>query len=492
MIGITQTRVVTMQYSVVVLLVIISFWAAKAFKENAFRIIALAWLSNLFYLFTSDSSTWLGEYFSLRPSHLGAPAEVFDLSATTLFWFAAHKWGKKRYRLYFSEWPHSLFLTVPVGLYLLSILSVHVMPQSRYSAFLAASLPMVLADTLAIATLAIFFRELALRTDNVVPNKGGLLFTGTLLYATIQTLQLLAYGEFAIAALTLGFFLGLAAKILIFLGIIRLLVASAESLTKVLAEQEQAKELTTAIDLLAHELGTPIGEIKVCVDGLGKGRNQDATFLKSIESAASRAAAILQASKFAVNPSDPHRAFHRRGETWLSEDLHKSQAISVNTVIELAQSAVKSTRPRTNVIYSHHYAGSCCVQCVPSDIVQVLINILRNSYDAIDKAGIQGKIDIRSFNEKTGLGNDEHSGRGTVRVIVRDNGEGIGEDKQPRIFEQGYSTRGGRGRGFGLVVSKGLVEKNFGCIVVNSPPKYSSHSTGTEVVLLFPRVDCTH
>lgn len=481
-----------MQYPVVVLLVIISFWAATAFREKVFRIIALGWAANLAYLVTGDPTRTFVNFLHLSVSHLDAPAQFFDFAANALFWFAAHKSGKSSNRLYLSNWKTGWFLCLPVASYVLSTIAIHLFPPLKfgYPGFLAFTIPTVLADGIAITALGFYFRDLAVRTDNFVPNKGNLLFTATIFYAAIQLLQFAVYKSDHKGILTFAFALGLTAKGFIFLGIVRLLVASAEALSGALAEKNRAEEFVTAIDLLAHEMGTPIGEIKVCVDSLSKPRNAvDATLLKSIESAASRAAAILQSSKFAVTPSAPKRAFKREGETWLSAELHKRQrSISVNTLIEIAQSSVKSTRKEIQVFYSHHYSGSCCIECVPSEIVQIFINVFRNCYDAIEKIHAQGKIDIYTLNEKDPR---DQSSKGKVKVIIRDNGEGISPDRKVNLFEARYSTRPGRGRGFGLLVSKDLVEKNRGTIEINSPPS-AANLCGTEVVISFPRVECTH
>src|SRR5947209_20483987 len=104
MFNITQTRVVTMQYTIVVLLVIISLQAARAFKESAFRIIALVWLPNLAYLAASDFNRNLWTLLGIPPAHWGAPAQFFDFLTNTLFWYAAHRWGQIKNKLYLSNW----------------------------------------------------------------------------------------------------------------------------------------------------------------------------------------------------------------------------------------------------------------------------------------------------------------------------------------------------------------------------------------------------
>jgi signal transduction histidine kinase len=55
-----------------------------------------------------------------------------------------------------------------------------------------------------------------------------------------------------------------------------------------------------------------------------------------------------------------------------------------------------------------------------------------------------------------------------VRVIVQDNGEGIPPENRERVFDLLYSTKGSRGTGFGLAITKKLIEDHDGRITVRS------------------------
>ncbi|MGH7740083.1 MAG: sensor histidine kinase, partial [bacterium] len=59
--------------------------------------------------------------------------------------------------------------------------------------------------------------------------------------------------------------------------------------------------------------------------------------------------------------------------------------------------------------------------------------------------------------------------RGTLRVVVRDNGKGIPPAFLKRIFEPFYSTKSfGRGTGLGLPIVKRIVEEHGGQVEVQS------------------------
>jgi signal transduction histidine kinase len=78
-------------------------------------------------------------------------------------------------------------------------------------------------------------------------------------------------------------------------------------------------------------------------------------------------------------------------------------------------------------------------------------NLLKNATDAILKAKRDGHIYIR-----TTKGNPTG-----VRIVVEDDGPGIPESIQSRIFEPGFSTKE-RGWGLGLALARRIVEDYHG------------------------------
>jgi signal transduction histidine kinase len=55
-----------------------------------------------------------------------------------------------------------------------------------------------------------------------------------------------------------------------------------------------------------------------------------------------------------------------------------------------------------------------------------------------------------------------------VRLLVRDNGPGIPADKLGDIFRPFVSTKGAKGTGLGLVVSRKILREHGGDVVVQS------------------------
>jgi two-component system, NtrC family, sensor kinase len=102
------------------------------------------------------------------------------------------------------------------------------------------------------------------------------------------------------------------------------------------------------------------------------------------------------------------------------------------------------------------------ISASPSEMQQVLLNLISNAMDAVDPEG--GVIKI-----KTRVDGDH------VKIEVADNGHGIPEAQLERIFEPFFTTKPvGKGTGLGLPICYGIVKKHGGNIIVESQPGVGS------------------
>ena len=97
------------------------------------------------------------------------------------------------------------------------------------------------------------------------------------------------------------------------------------------------------------------------------------------------------------------------------------------------------------------------IECSPSQVNQVFLNLINNAGQAIDG---EGRITIRTATEKGG-----------VVVSVSDTGCGMSEEVKKRIFEPFFTTKPvGQGTGLGLSIVFRIVEEHHGRIEVDSKP----------------------
>ncbi|SHM73215.1 ATP-binding protein [Rhizobacter sp. OV335] len=114
------------------------------------------------------------------------------------------------------------------------------------------------------------------------------------------------------------------------------------------------------------------------------------------------------------------------------------------------------------------------VECLPSELNQVFMNLLVNAAHAISAE--RGTITI-----STGTAGD------MAWVEIADNGSGIAPENLKRIFDPFFTTKPvGKGTGLGLSLSYGIVKKHGGRIEVNSEP---GRGTAFRVSVPVKRID---
>ena len=97
------------------------------------------------------------------------------------------------------------------------------------------------------------------------------------------------------------------------------------------------------------------------------------------------------------------------------------------------------------------------VECIPSQLNQVFMNLLVNAAQAIQE---HGKITLRTRQEGD-----------KVRIEIADTGCGIPQEIINRIFDPFFTTKPvGTGTGLGLSITHGIIRKHNGRIDVSSEP----------------------
>jgi len=136
-------------------------------------------------------------------------------------------------------------------------------------------------------------------------------------------------------------------------------------------------------------------------------------------------------------------------QDWQWVNLHHG----IDSTLNIVNNEVKY---KANIV--KEYGEIPEVECLPSQINQVIMNIVVNGAHAI--SGPRGRITIR-----TG------TAEGQVWIEIADNGCGIPKAIQSRIFDPFFTTKPiGSGTGLGLSLSYGIIKKHNGKISVQSDP----------------------
>lgn len=141
-------------------------------------------------------------------------------------------------------------------------------------------------------------------------------------------------------------------------------------------------------------------------------------------------------------------SYSDRSESWKLVDLHAGLESTINIIWN---------ELKYKVTLERRYGELPMIECLPSELNQVYMNMLLNAGHAIAERG--------TITVSTGGGADH------VWVEFADTGSGISPELRQRIFDPFFTTKPvGSGTGLGLSISYGIVNKHHGRIELDSAP----------------------
>lgn len=205
---------------------------------------------------------------------------------------------------------------------------------------------------------------------------------------------------------------------------------------------------------IAHEINTPLAVIQMRTEQLLMCFNENKLdkkifeeALPAIDQTVNRIAAIVNGLRF----------FARDG----SKDplVQYSVATLVNDTFSLCKERFNNHNIKLDYLSDQDYE----VQCRPVELSHVLLNLLNNSYDAIqDLPEKWVKLELTKF-------------ANFIDLRVTDSGKGIPVEFQSKIMQPFFTTKEiGKGTGLGLSISQGLIKSQNGEIILDTNCKNTS------------------
>jgi PAS domain S-box-containing protein len=212
---------------------------------------------------------------------------------------------------------------------------------------------------------------------------------------------------------------------------------------------------------IAHEINNPLAIIQGKAEQMRKRIETQAVDLEyfkknlgQIEKTVERIAKIIKGL----------RSFSRNAEADPMAEVKVSQI--VEDTLELCGERFKNRAIDLRV----NSADGLSIECRPSQISQVVLNLLSNAYDAVENSAEKWvQLEVASDGD-------------LVKISVADSGSGIEPGALERIMEPFFTTKAvGRGTGLGLSIAKGICEDHNGCL------RYDPLSKHTRFVIELPR-----
>ena len=157
--------------------------------------------------------------------------------------------------------------------------------------------------------------------------------------------------------------------------------------------------------------------------------------------------------------------------TFSRQSQQALQPVRIQPIVKEAVRFLRSSLPATIEIHSHISDTDFAVLCDPTQIHQIVMNLVTNASYAIGNR--PGVIEVRLSDEVIEDEISIHQIRPGqyMRLTVSDSGDGMTPDILERIFEPYFTTKApGEGTGMGLSVVHGIVKNHGGMVKAYSEP----------------------
>lgn len=222
----------------------------------------------------------------------------------------------------------------------------------------------------------------------------------------------------------------------------------------------QAGRLSATI---AHEIRNPLDTVTNLIYLMQHENNPGLVTKHYLEMASDELARITQITGQLLT-------FHR-------EARHPLE-VSLNEVLDSVLTLFAPQIRKSNIKVEKRFDSHARVRGFPGELRQVFSNLVANAIDAMPHGG-NLILRVRASSRA-----QEPSKRG-LRVTIIDNGSGIAPGVKKNLFAPFYTTKGEKGTGLGLWVSRGIIEKHEGTIHLTSTTRSGRSGTAFSVFLPF-------
>lgn len=214
-------------------------------------------------------------------------------------------------------------------------------------------------------------------------------------------------------------------------------------------ELERDKQLKNSLFKLTHEIKNPLAVCKGYLTMINiDNKEKTEKYLNIIKQEIERSLNIMA-------------DFSELNKIKLNKEL-----IDINMLVEEVYNSLNLLMYNKNITINYKNNEEIFLSCDYNKIKQVLINLIKNSYEAITNEGI---IDIKTYKDKN-----------SFYIEIKDNGSGMDENTLDKITEMFYTTKQ-EGTGLGVVLSNEIIKAHNGTL------KYESKlNQGTKAIIKLP------
>jgi signal transduction histidine kinase len=246
--------------------------------------------------------------------------------------------------------------------------------------------------------------------------------------------------------------------------------AKLDEATKRLMQAEKLASLGEMAAGVAHEINNPVGYVSSNLTTLQKYLTVYEEVLDAPQTGEATMAALKKKVNFAFIRNDVRNLVNETQEgvervktiikdlkdyartntsaNYLPSDIH----VGLKSTLNISNNQIKN-----RATIQLDLGNLPLVECAPSQINQVLLNLIVNAAQSIPD-GKEGLITIRTSSDAA-----------SAFIEVEDNGQGMSDDVLQKVFDPFFTTKDpGKGTGLGLSVSQKIIQDHAGSLTVVS------------------------
>ncbi|MCO5147351.1 MAG: nitrogen regulation protein NR(II) [Aquamicrobium sp.] len=230
----------------------------------------------------------------------------------------------------------------------------------------------------------------------------------------------------------------------------------ADKMDRQLTHRSAARSVTALAAMLAHEIKNPLSGIRGAAQLLEQSvGDSDRTLTRLICDEADRIVKLVD-----------------RMEVFSDQRPVEREPVNIHVVLEHVKRLAASGFARNLTIHEEYDPSLPPVLANRDQLVQVLLNLVKNAAEAIGPDTAGGEI-VLSTAYRPGVrmavqGNKERVSL-PLEICVRDNGPGVADDIRPYLFDA-FVTSKAQGSGLGLALVAKIVGDHGGIIECESQP----------------------
>jgi len=219
---------------------------------------------------------------------------------------------------------------------------------------------------------------------------------------------------------------------------------------RLLIQQSRMAQMGEMLSMIAHQWRQPLGAISSAIFGIqtklatGKYDNQESNeeLYKYLNTKHKR---INEYVQFLSTTIDDFRNFFKPDK--------KKELVMFESPIGRALQIVEGTLSAKGIDIGYAFNVNERVSMFQNEIMQVILNILKNSEDNfLEKGTKEPRIRIETYKQSA-----------HYEIIISDNGGGISDHIIGKVFDPYFSTKDEKnGSGLGLYMSKVMIEEHSG------------------------------